>query len=226
MKRLPLLAALAPLTLGACATLFGANSPFAFDKKGDLVEYNYAWSAEASRNRALVRYLRADLEREFTATTAAAEADRAAAKASGRLFKGHRFSRRWTTAGQSPRLLSLEARTTAFAGGEANRYSSKALLWDRRAARPVTISALITTPQALAGIICPAPAPCPRLDQLTLVPADRDRDGRFDTLRIVSDRTGASDTERYQVTDRPVDARLLAVLSPAYRAGFEVGQPQ
>ena len=81
MKPFTLLAALAPFTLGACATLFAPPSPYAYDKKGDLVEFNYAWSAETSRQPALVRQLRGDLEGAFRDTSSAAEADRAAARA-------------------------------------------------------------------------------------------------------------------------------------------------
>ena len=33
----------APLALAGCATLFGPRSPFAVDRKGDTVEFNYAW---------------------------------------------------------------------------------------------------------------------------------------------------------------------------------------
>lgn len=243
MKPIALLAALAPLTLGACATLFGASSPFAYDKKGDLVEYNYAWSAEASRQPALVKQLRRDLETQFSATTAAAQSDRASASANHFPFRGHTFSRRWTTAGQSSRLLSLDGRTSTFTGGAHSNYGAKALLWDRRAKREVTFASLLTSSEALTTIArddycsaldaerkrrrgaTPAGSPfndCPRFDQLTVVPADRDRDGRFDTLRIIADPyLAGSFAEGYYVIERPIGARLLAQVKPAFRSGFE-----
>ena len=82
MKPIPLraasLALAASLTLAGCATLFGPTNPYAVDRKGELVEYNYAWSAEASAVPVLVRRLQSDLETLFTAATSRAEADRAA----------------------------------------------------------------------------------------------------------------------------------------------------
>ena len=59
----------------------------------------------------LVRRLRGDLETAWSAAIDAAQADRAAAQAAKRPFDGHQFNRRWITAGQSPRLLSLEGQT-------------------------------------------------------------------------------------------------------------------
>ena len=246
MKPITLLIALAPLLLGACAALFGSASPFALDRKGDLVEFNYAWPAEASRQPALVRQLRRDLETSFTATTAAAAADRASAKTTDRPFRSHSFSRRWTTAGQSSRLLSLDGRTSTFTGGAHPNHGSKALLWDRRLARQVTLASLLSSPQSLTTLLRPAYCSaldaervrrrgsafragamftdCPRLDQLTLVPADRDRDGRFDTLRVIADPYVAGPySEGFYVIDQEVEARFRSAMKPAYRASFEVG---
>ena len=244
MKPITLLAALAPLSLGACATLFGPASPFAFDKKGDLVEFSYAWSAEASRHPALVRQLRRDLETSFNATTAAAAADRAGAKVAGHPFRGHSFSRRWTTAGQSSRLLSLDGRTSTYTGGAHPNRGAKALLWDRRLKREVTLASLLASPSSLTNLLRPnyctavdaerlrrrgAPsragamfADCPRLDQLTLIPLDRDKDGRFETLRLIADPYVAGPySQGYYVIDQAVSARFRSALKPAYRASFE-----
>ena len=241
MKPITLLAALAPLSLGACASLFGPTSPFAFDRKGDLVEFNYAWSAEASRQPALVRQLRRDLETSFIATTAAAQADRASAKGSDRPFRSHTFGRRWTTAGQSSRLLSLDGRTSTYTGGAHPNHGASALLWDRRLAREVTLATLMTSPQPLSALrqsYCRALdaerarrrgsvragamfMECPRLDQLTLFPADRDQDGRFETLRWIADPYVAGPySEGYYVIDQPIGAGFRSALKPAYRASF------
>jgi len=243
MKPITLFSALAPLSLGACAALFGSSSPFALDRKGDLVEFNYAWSAEASRQPALVRQLRRDLEASFSATTAAAAADRASANATKRPFRSHSFSRRWATAGQSSRLLSLDGRTSTFTGGAHPNHGSKALLWDRRLRREVTLASLLASPQSLTTLLRPAYcraldaerarrrggsvpavamfAGCPRLDQLTLVPADRDRDGRFDTLRMIADPYVAGPySEGYYVIEQALGPRFRSELKPAYRASF------
>jgi hypothetical protein len=226
MKPITLLAALAPLSLGACATLFGPGSPFAVDRKGELVEFTYAWSAEASRQPLLARRLRADLERAFAASAAAATADRAATLAAGRDFTGHRYDRRWTTAGQSSRLLSLEGRL-AVATGAGSTARADGLLWDRPRRRAVRVAQLFTSPAAFdALVLLPG---CARLEracaaprELTVVPVDADRNRRFDQLRIAA----TAGTARATIADTrlAVSAAMLTAIEPAWRASFEVGQ--
>ena len=46
MKKIHAFALLAPLALSACAT--GRGGPFAFGKKGELVDFSYSWPAEAT----------------------------------------------------------------------------------------------------------------------------------------------------------------------------------
>jgi hypothetical protein len=230
MKPFTLLAALAPFTLGACATLFAPPSPYAYDKKGDLVEFNYAWSAETSRQPALVRQLRGDLERAFRDTATAAEADRATAKAAGRTFNGHRYSRRWTTAGQSAQLLSLDGRLKASTGGPAST-SVDGLLWDRKARARVPADRLFASDDAaqlVRGAGCTvlagdrASAACAASASLALIPGDDNHNRRFDHFRFASPGNEAAP----MVANVPISAAMLAAIKPSYRAQFEVGQPQ
>jgi len=249
MKHKASLAALAPLTLGACATLFGSGSPFAFDKKGDLVEFNYSWSAEASRTPSLVRRLQGDLERAFKAAVATAEADRAQSAAMKRPFNGHQYSRRWTSAGQSPRLLSLDGRLMLSTGGAQPSHGADGLLWDRLTGTEVKIDRLFGASTALEKLVhssfCvtldgerakrrgaqvrpgDAFSECPRLDAIAVVPADSNANRRFDRFRLIAPNgvAGAYAEGTYDIAV-PVTAAMRAALKPAYRSNFEVAQPQ
>ncbi len=240
---------LAPLALAGCATLFGPRSPFAIDRKGDTVEFNYAWSAEASATPPLVRRLRSDLETAWSAASTTAQADRAAALAANRPFNGHQFSRRWTTAGQTSRLLSLEAQTLISTGGAHPSHGADALLWDRRARAEIKaervfsarddIDKLVRAPFCVTlegerakrrgAAVRPGDAfsACPQLRELAVVPADSNANRRFDRFRLVAPNAvaGAYAEGRYDIAV-PITAALLAAIKPAYRAGFEVSQPQ
>lgn len=240
---------LAPLALAGCATLFGPRPPYAVDRKGDTVEFNYAWSAEASASPALVRRLTSDLETSFSAASGTAQADRAEAQAAKRPFNGHQFNRRWTTAGQSARLLSLTAETMNFTGGAHPSYGADALLWDRLTRREIKVGRLFGAGNDLANLVhapyCvtlqgerakrrgaavqpgDAFSDCPKLSELAVVPADGDSDRRFDRFRLVAPHglAGAHVEGRYDVAV-PVTAAMRAALKPAYRSSFEVGQPQ
>jgi hypothetical protein len=227
-----LLVGLSPLALGACATLFPA-SPFAYDKKGELVEFNYAWSAEASRTPALARKLKVDLEREFQIAATAAEVERAAARAAGKTYRGSTYSRRWTTAGQSARLLSLDGRLKTRDGSGNVARRADGLLWDRSARSEVAVDRLFDTSGAADAMLrlpgCAklrnAAPTCRR--EVAIIPVDSDRNRRFDHFRLIvpsSSAEAASDPgEDLSV---PVSASMLAALKPGYRAGFEVAQPQ
>jgi len=239
---------LAPLALTGCATLFGPSSPFALDRKGDLVEFNYAWSAEASANPVLIRRLRSDLETSWSAASSTAQADRAAALAAKRPFNGHRYSRRWATAGQSSRLLSLEGQTVIFTGAEPS-HGAEGLLWDRSTRAEIKAARLFTAGSSLEKLVhipfcvtlegerakrrgAPVRAgdpfsQCPKLSELAVLPADSNANRRFDRFRLIAPNgiAGAYAEGRYDIAV-PVTAALRAALKPAYRSSFEVFQPQ
>ncbi len=239
-------AVLAPLALAACIGPFARSAPYAYDKKGDLVEFNYAWSAEVSANPVLRRRLRADLERSFTASAAAAETDRASAQAAGRPFHGHQYSRRWTTAGQSARLLSLDGRLLASTGGAHPDHSADGLLWDRASRAEIKPDRLFTNGSSLQTLVrvpgcamlasertrrlgnVPATGemanPCPT-EGVAVVPSDADHNRRFDHIRLLAPNgsAGAYVEGTYDLSV-PVTATMLAAIKPLYRAGFEVAQ--
>lgn len=239
--------ALLSVALAGCATLFGPRSPFAVDRKGDTVLFNYAWPAEASAIPSLVRRLRGDLETSWNAASSRAAADRAAADAANRPFRGHEYSRRWTTAGQSPRLLSLEGQTMSFTGGAHPSHGTDALLWDRRTRTEIKperlfgsgdLERLVRDPYCatLAGErarrrgspVRPGDSfsNCPRLAELAVIPADGNANRRFDRIRLVAAHAvaGPHAEGRYDIAV-PVTPALRAAISPAFRSSFEV-QPQ
>jgi hypothetical protein len=244
MKHIALSAALT-LALTACIGPF-ARTPYAYDKKGDLVEFNYAWSADVSASPQLRRRLRADLERSFKDTAAAAEADRSATVAAGRAFHGHQYSRRWTTAGRSSRLLSLDGRLVTFTGGAHPNTSADGLLWDRYSRTEIkpdrlfddaqSIDALVRTPgcamlsseraRRLGSSPGQVAAACPTAG-VVMIPSDSDGNRRFDHIRLVAPNgiAGANVEGTYDISV-PVTATLLAAIKPLYRPGFEVAQPQ
>ena len=179
----------------------------------------------------------------FTAATSRAQADRAAAKAANRPFVGHQFNRRWTTAGQSPRLLSLYAETLLFTGGAHPSHGADALIWDRLARRevqpercsaPATASTNWSVPdfcRIFQGERAKRGAPaqlgdCPQFDKLAVLPADSDGDRRFDRFRLVAPHgvAGGYAEGRYDIAVA-VTPEIRAALRSAYRSSFEV-QPQ
>ncbi len=248
MKPTLLLAPLA-FALCGCATLFGPTSPFAVDRKDDLIEFNYSWSAEASSIPILVRRLRGDLETSWSAASRTAQASRAEAMAAKRPFNGHTFSRRWTTAGQSSRLLSLEGQTLILTGAAQPAHGAEGLLWDRSTRTEIKAERLFAAGNDLGKLVhtpfCvtlegerarrrgvpvragDAFSQCPKLSELAVVPADSNANRRFDRFRLIAPNgvAGPYAEGRYDIAV-PVTPALRAALKPAYRSSFEVFQPQ
>ena len=73
-------------------------------------------------------------------------------------FNRHFYSMDWTTAGETPSLLSLQSEIGSFEGGAHPNTSYDALLWDRRANRAITISSCSrgqpTSPRLRAAAYC------------------------------------------------------------------------
>lgn len=225
-----------------------AAKGFAFDEKSDLLEFSYSWPAEAAAIAKLDRRFRAEMDKARGEAISSAESEREVrAKMKAEWF-GHQFSRTWSMAGQSERLLSLESATHAFTGGAHSNYGSGALLWDRQAEREITPADVLTRAQRLAALIrepfCSALdrerlkrrgeptdptdmfGACPRLDELTIVPTDKDGDKRFDTVRLIADPYVAGPwSEGDYVIELPISETILTALRPEFRASFEV-QPQ
>ncbi len=166
-----------------------------------------------------------------------------------RPFHGHQYNRRWTTAGQSARLLSLDGRLLTSTGGAHPSHGADGLLWDRRTRAEIKVERLFATNNVLDTVVrasgCAildserakrrgAPlragdvfSACPPLSELAVIPSDGDHNRRFDHIRLVAPQgvAGAYAEGSYDI-GVPVTAAMLAAMTPAYRASFEVAQSQ
>lgn len=226
--------------------LIAAAAAFQLHENGRDVDFTYKWPAQASAIPSLRAQLRRDMQRDRLKTARAAGEDRKSALKSGYPFHQHAFSRSIEFAGQSPRLASFEDNVGGYTGGAHPNYGINALLWDKRAGKAVPFKNLflrsptpILRPGYCKGLaaerkkkigtekpdssiweLCPDPL------TMAVVPADKDRDGRFDRLVITaSPYAVGSYAEGEYVVTLPVGRALLAALKPEFRSSFEA-QPQ
>jgi hypothetical protein len=230
--------------------LSGAAPPAAVTIASDdpVLEFSYAWPAEAASIPALDRRFRSDAARMKRDALALAMQDREVRDKDAIHPMSHSFSRSWETAGQSKRLLSLRGSVGTFTGGAHPNGGSSSILWDRKLGRDVTIAALLLPGQSWNGAIrqpfCTLldreragrrkerivrgewPNQCPELNELTMVLADRNRNGRLDHVDVTADAyvAGPYAEGPYEVS-LPLTAAMLARLRPEYRDGFEPQPP-
>jgi hypothetical protein len=191
---------------------------------------------------------RKELEKGHAELLSGAKADKAERLKSGFDFHGYEATTDYATAGQSHRLLSLEANVSSFTGGAHPNHGTRALLWDRQARREIGFADLFADPanrdRLLTQRWCDAlnkareekrgePVggngmfdECPKLDEIAIVPIDGARDGRFDRLSLIASPyvAGPYVEGDYEI-ELGVTPDLLAGLKSEYRDSFEIAQP-
>lgn len=170
--------------------------------------------------------------------------DRALAREQKRDFNQHDFSFEWDTAGETPRLLSLQGTYGGFEGGAHPNSYSKALLWDRQSNREISVGSLFARPSDFTrlthSVYCKRLDierakrregmkldlaefnACPKYSDLAIAPVDRNHNGRFDSLDFIASAyvAGPYVEGEYEIFV-PVTEKLIAALKPEYRSSFE-----
>ena len=223
--------------------------PFVSDEKTDLIDFHYAWPAEVAATPQLADLLRKDMAKVKAELLAGARADKAMREKERIEFHGFMSSTDYRTAGQSDRLLSLSVESGSYTGGAHGNYGVSALLWDRTANRQVQFAELFAAPGNMDRLLtqrwCDALNQerkkkrgepiggsgmfdeCPKLEEIAIIPGDKDKNGRFETLALVASPYVAGPwVEGAYEIELAVTPDLLAALKDDYRLSFEGAQTQ
>jgi len=225
-----------------------APKPFAYDEKNDLIDFHYGWSAEAAAVPQLVQRFQADMDKVKVELLANAKADKAQREKQGFPFNSYSSSTDYRTAGSTGRLLSLSADVASYTGGAHGNYGTGGLLWDRWPAKQVQLASLFAAAANMDRLLtqpwCDAlnkareekrgePVggggmfdECPQLSEISIIPTDKDGNGKFERLMLVADPyvAGPYVEGSYEV-ELPVSSDLMAAIRSDYRENFEI-QPQ
>jgi hypothetical protein len=222
---------------------------FVLDEKNDLIDFHFGWSAEAAAVPALVARFQAEMKKARDELVAGAKEDKAFRDKEGFDFNGYQSSTDYKTAGQSQRLLSLTSDVGAYTGGAHGNYWTIGRLWDRTATEEIKFGDLFSEAanrdRMLTQRWCDAlnearekkrgePVggggmfdECPNLDDIAIVPTDKDGNGKFERLILTASPyvAGAYAEGSYEI-DLPVTADLISTLKSGYQGSFEARQPQ
>lgn len=232
--------------IALAALLLAVTQPGDFSRaeETDLLEFSYAWPAAAARDPELNAILAERMEAAHFEARRTAEEDRGTRPAEAP-FNAHHYGESWGVDGDTGPLLSLSSSASTYSGGAHGNMMFAAILWDRATHRVLDTPGLFGRALAsLADRYCAAlvvereerrgePTPqgdlfgdCPGIAQQVLAPSDRDRNGRFDTLRVLLPPYAAGPyVEGDYVIDVTFDTADLAAIAPEYRDAFEVPGP-
>lgn len=244
MQRVSLAVVLLLCTAAAAAT------PVKIVHDSSALKFTYQWPAEAAAVPALDRRFRREAAKAYRRQLALALEDKKLYQRQGRGSVGDFYSRKWSTAGESSRLLSLEYEHSAYTGGAHPNTDYGALVWDRRLAREIGIDSLFVQRRALqqrtrgayckaldrerakrrgkdARVAVPEFNACPDYSDLAIAPVDSNNNGRFDAIDFVASPylAGPYVEGAYSIAV-PVTPDLIALLKPEYRSSFEAHRPQ
>jgi hypothetical protein len=226
-----------------------APKAFVYDEKNDLIDYHFAWSAEAAAVPLLVKRFRPEMEKDKAELLTNAKEDKANRDKQGYPFNAYTSSTDYATAGQSPRLLSLSVDVASYTGGAHGNYGTNGLLWDRQDNKEIKIADLFAAPANMGRLLtqrwCDAlnkareekrgePVggegmfdECPKLSDIAIVPTDKNKNGRFERLTLTASPYVAGPyVDGSYAIDLAVTPDLIAALKADYRDSFEAAQPQ
>lgn len=225
----------------AFAATAAQSADFLREERTELLEFTYGWPAQVDALPRLRALLRQDMERAHGEAVATARETRAAR---GGNYNIQFFSKVWERAGSTPQLLSLTATTGSYTGGAHPNTTYGALLWDADGDRATEITVLLGAAalERLGRRYChlldeergrrreaPVVADpndqfsiCPPIAEQVLAPADKDGNGRFDTLEaLLAPYVAGPYVEGDYLIEVPFEPEDLAGLPDAYRAAFE-----
>lgn len=220
--------------------------PFALANKSDVLEFSYAYPAQAAQVPQIVRKLDAHMRQARSDALKMAQTDAAEARRSGYPFNPHSLETAWKVTADTPHLLALEAETYVFTGGAHGMSAFDVLLWDRRRRAETSMAALVTSERAFADAIrdrfCTAldaaraekrGAPVVRGDdeftqcidpmKEVLVPTSRDGKRIEGITVVIGPYSAGPYAEGSYDIELPVDKSMLGAIKPEYRSAFAGG---
>jgi len=221
---------------GAAAVKVVRNSP--------ALQFTYAFPAEAAAIPALKRRFEVQMARDFRKALKLGLENQKVYKQQKREGARDFYAMEWSTAGQTPRLLSLQNEISTFTGGAHPNTGYGALLWDRRSNGAISVESLFLRSGAFAAqtrirycagleaerkkrrgretMDLPDFNQCPKPSDLAVSPLDTNHNGRFDSFAFVaSPYTAGPYAEGEYDIQVPVSSQMINAIKPEFRNAFE-----
>ena len=222
--------------------LAASASAFHLHQESPLLDFEYRWPSQAAAIPALRRRLAAQMQHDRYRYLTMAKKDRAERQARDFPFMRYSFSRVLHFAGRTRRLIAFADERNAFTGGAHGNPSTQSLLWDLAGNKTLAFTDLFSRspgpmiqPSYCRGLTAQRKRKmgsepfsniwdaCPDPLKLSVIPEDKDRDGRFETINVTANPYDVgSYAEGYYIVMLPVTQPLFNALKPQFRQSFEV----
>lgn len=145
--------AVGPAVVAASAPAAPPAQAVKVEEETALIQFDYAYPAQAAAIPALKGLLDADLAKQKRQLIEVAKEGQAEARASGFDFNPYGHSTDWTVVTDLPGWLSLTASRWEFTGGAHGNPWTEALLWDKAAGARRAAADLFVSKAALSSAI-------------------------------------------------------------------------
>lgn len=205
------------------------GEPFERRETVDGLKLHFAYPKEVSADPTLAVRLQMEFDQEASKHK----------KSMAGSTESYSFSAQYRLIGQSRRLLSLSHDWVGYGEAAHIAFGTEAFLWDRHSKQPLRFEGVFANSlgvsELLNGRWCAAyrkmiartpewagPKSCPAFGNIAAQPADRDQDGRFETIRLIaSPLEGPGIYSGQYETEIAVTPNLIAKLKGEYRGSFE-----
>ncbi len=191
-----------PNAAGAVATPSGSNSQgksgaVAIAEETDLFSFEYAYPAQAAALAPLGAELARRQKDAKARLTSEAQTDQQGAQEAGFPYRKHSLAETWKVVADLPDFLSLTGEFSTYSGGAHGNHGMTSLVWDKKAAAPISGSDMFISPARLGSAVgdrfCAAIdrqrahkrgpeamadgrssfTNCPAMSELTIIPGSR-----------------------------------------------------
>lgn len=216
--------------------------------ESERLMFAYSWPRQASAIPQLGSEMVRRAELRQTSAGEAADEEWGAAPGDGWEPRQHSYEMEWQVVADLPRFLSLSGEWSAYSGGAHGIYGMESLVWDREQDKAMEGINLFRSPAALGEAL--GARLCEALDRergdRRGEPVEPGSDDMFDNCPAVDEAVVLLGSSNRRTFDRigiyfgpyvagpyaegafelnfPVDASVLDVVRPQYRAAFSIGR--
>lgn len=130
-----------------------ARKPFDFREKTALLDFSYAYPADAAALPALAGKLEGDMRDDKADALNIARQDKQARSDNGAPFRPHQMRSQWTVTASTAGLMALLQEKYVYADGGHGMTTYKSLVWDKQNQKEIELAAMMTSPDAFSTAV-------------------------------------------------------------------------